>query len=171
MRYAPVLKQPSLFGEPYRYIIDACSIISQNPKSRYPRSVHEGLWDEIDALVKSHEIVTCRQIANEVLSGKKEDTAMRWVRGSGLVILEEDEFVQQRVSEVVNATPNLLRFGTMRSSSSGDAFIIAAAIEYGLIILTEENKRSSFKIPQVAASFDVEALSISELAEREGWHF
>lgn len=171
MRYAPVPKQPSLFGEPFRYIIDACSIISQNTKAQYPRSVYEGLWDEIDDLVKSRELVTCRQIANEVLSGKREDTAMRWVRSSGLVILEEDEFVQQRVSEVVNATPNLLRFGTMRGSSSGDAFIIAAAIEYSLIIVTEENKRSPFKIPQVAANFDVEALSVSELAEREGWHF
>lgn len=171
MRRVPTSRQLSLFGEPYRYIIDACSMITQNQSSLYPRSVHKGLWDQIDALVKSRELVTCRQIANEVLSGKEDDIACQWVKGSGLVILEEDESVQRNVAMVVNAVPELLRFGTMRKSSSGDAFIIATAIEYELVIITEENKRSPRKIPQVAARFGVKTLSISELAEREGWRF
>lgn len=171
MKYTPTPRQLALFSDHYRYIIDACSIISQNPKSLYPRSVHKGLWEEIDALVESREIVTCGQIANEVCSGKSDDIANRWVIDKGLYVLEEDEAVQRRVTEVVNATPKLLRFGTIRKSSSGDAFIIATALDYGLTIITEENKRSPFKIPQVAEQFGVESLSISELAEREGWSF
>ena len=171
MRYVPAPRQPSLFGEPYRYIIDACSMISQNSMRLYSRNVHKGLWEEIDALAASRELITCKQVANEILAGKKDDFAKQWIINGGLFVLDEDEFVQRRVADVVNETPKLLQFGTVRKSSSGDAFLIATAIEYGLVILTEENKRSPIKIPQVAASFGVESLSISELAEREGWRF
>lgn len=171
MRYVPAPRQPSLFGEPYRYVIDACSMICQNPASPCSRSAHKGLWEEIDALAASRELITCRQVANEILAGKEDDPARQWIISSGLFVLDEDEFVQRKVAEVVNATPELLRFGTVRKSSSGDAFLIATAIEYELVIITEESKRSPIKIPQVAARFGVESLSISELAECEGRRF
>ena len=172
MKYSPEPRQPTLFERTYKYIIDACSVISQNPSpALYPRNIYKGLWEEIDALAKSRKLVTCRQIANEIITGKREDTASRWIKRGNLVILEEGLSVQKTVADVVNATPQLLRFGTMRGSSSGDAFIIATAIEYNLVIITEEKKTSPYKIPQVANRFGVEALSISELAEREGWVF
>lgn len=170
MRYTPTARQDSLFGYPYRFIIDACSIISQNQNSTYPRQIHIGLWEAIDELVKKHEIVTCRQIATEVSSGKNDDLSKQWVSSSGIVILEEDRLVQEKVKEVVNATPKLLRFKTSRNSS-GDPFIIATAMEYGLTIVTEENQRSPIKIPQVAARFNIKSVSINELAQLEGWSF
>lgn len=102
---------------------------------------------------------------------EKDDPVKRWIIGSGLFVLDEDESVQRKVAEVVNATPKLLWFGAVRKSSSGDAFLIATAIEYGLVIITEESKRSPIKVSQVAALYGVESLSISELAEREGWRF
>lgn len=171
MRYIPSPKQLSLFAVPYKYIIDSCAIISQNLRSMYPRSVHKGLWEGIDSLVKTHELVICKQIESEILAGKRDDEAKEWVKNSDLVVLEEDEFVQRHVAEVVNSTPRLLRFGAARGTSSGDAFIIATAIEYGLIIVSQERKASPYKIPQVASKFGIETLDINELAEREGWSF
>lgn len=170
MKYTPAAIQDSLFGYPYRFIIDACSIISQNPNSTYPRHIYVGLWEAIDELVNKREIVTCRQIASEVSSGKNDDLSKQWVNNSGIVILEEDRLVQEKVKEVVNATPKLLRFKTTRNSS-GDPFIIATAMEFGLTIVTEENQRSPIKIPQVAAKFGIQAVSINELAQLEGWAF
>ena len=171
MKYVPTIRQASIFSEPYRYIIDACSIISQNPNGTYSRDVNIGLWNEIDALVKRREIVTCKQIADEVLSGKRSDPAKEWVESSGICVLVEDEFVQRKVREVVNRTPHLLRFKTTRNSSSGDAFIIATAIDYGLTIITEEKRSSPIKIPQVAERFGVKSLSIMGLAQSAGWTF
>lgn len=85
MRYMPTARQDSLFGCPYKFIIDACSIISQNPNSTYPRHIYVGLWEAIDDLVNRHEIVTCKQIASEVSSGKNDDISKRksrWARAS-----------------------------------------------------------------------------------------
>lgn len=171
MKYVPATRQASIFGEPHRYIIDACSIISQNPRGSYSRDVNIGLWKEIDALVERRELVTCRQIADEVLLGRKGDPARDWIENSGICILVEDEFVQEKVREVVNGAPRLLRFKTARNTSSGDAFIIATAIDYGLTIITEEKRSSPIKIPQVAKKFGVESVSIMGLAQNEGWTF
>lgn len=170
MRYTPTARQDSLFGCPYKFIIDACSIISQNPNSTYPRHIYVGLWEAIDDLVNRHEIVTCKQIASEVSSGKNDDISKQWISNSGIVILEEDKLVQEKVKEVVNATPKLLRFKTSHNSS-GDPFIIATAMENNLTIVTEENQRSPIKIPQVAEKFGVKSVSINELAQLKGWSF
>ena len=55
--------------------------------------------------------------------------------------------------------------------SSSDAFLIATAMAYGLTIVTEEDKKSYKKIPQVAASFGVDSINIIELCAKEGKEF
>lgn len=171
MKYVRSIRQESLVRSQYKYIIDACSIISQNPRGSYPRDVHVGLWKEIEALVDRRQIVTCRQIVREVSFGKRGDLAKKWIDDSKIEILVEDEFVQNRVVEVVNGSPGLLHFKTTRKTSSGDAFLIATAMDYGLTIITEEKPTSPIKIPQVARRFGVDSISISELAQKEGWTF
>ena len=171
MRYISEPRQSSIFDINFKYIIDACSVFSQNVGASYPRTVYKGLWDEIDGLARTRELVICRQIANEILSGKKDDLAKEWLRNSGILIIDEDRLVQKKVERVVNTAPQLLRFGTIRKSSSGDAFLIATAMDYHLTIITEENKRSPVKIPQVAQKLGVDSMSISELAESRGWSF
>ena len=55
--------------------------------------------------------------------------------------------------------------------SSGDAFLIATAMKYGLTVITEESKKGEKKIPYVCKSLNVPCIDILGLCEREGWQF
>jgi len=71
----------------------------------------------------------------------------------------------------VNNNP-LLKFKNPDSgSSSGDAFLIAAAAVYGLTILSEEKKKAMGKIPYIANKLGLQTVNINELCEQEKWTF
>ena len=53
----------------------------------------ESLWASIDELVKRKEIVTCGQIAREIIG---DNLAARWVSESGTGIITEDELVKEK---------------------------------------------------------------------------
>lgn len=167
MRYRREPEQLPLFGPPYRFIIDACSIFAQNPNSSFPRKVHASLWQRIDDLVANQEVVTCGQVRREVLD--TGDLASQWVQNSGLVVIEEDEAIQGAVAKVVNKCPKLLNFNKVKSS--GDAFLIATAMVYGLAIITEEKKSSPQRIPQVAERFGIKSYNLNEFCVLQGWEF
>ena len=65
----------------------------------------------------------------------------------------------------------MIVFSGNTGTSSGDAFLIATAMKYGLIVITEENPDSPVKIPQVCKSYGIDAVNITELSEKEGWKF
>ena len=76
----------------------------------------------------------------------------------------------QRYSLVTYAAyPQLVDFKQMKSS--GDAFLIATAIKYGLTVITEENKKGEKKIPFVCRDLRVPCVDILGLCENEGWSF
>lgn len=169
MRYQPQPYQPELFPPSYKYIIDANIVFAQNPSPQpYPRDVWPGMWELIDELVKSKEIVTCRQVSREI--HPSGDRASQWFEKIGIHVLQEIKPIQDLVVRIVNENPNMLKFSN-RASSSADPFIIASAIHHDLVIVTQESKNSPRKIPQIAAKYGVESVNISELCEREGWKF
>lgn len=157
--------QTTLFQLPYRYIMDSCSIFSQKSDEPYRRSVYNTLWQNIDALLKSKDIVICSEIKDEV-----EDEELKlWLQMNGCEVLELDPVIQIYVSKIVNEHPNLLNFTNMKSS--GDVFLIATAMKFGIAVITEENKNSPKKIPKICEAYNISCYNLTELAEKEGWTF
>lgn len=171
MKFTKTPQQLDLESLGYQYIMDICSILSQNDGFLYPRRVHVGLWREIDKLASERRLVVCSQIEKEVKRGARDDLAKEWLNISGVRIIVESPGVQQCLRQIVNAQPKLLKFGDTRECSSGDAFLIATAMFYNLAIITEEKKTSPYIIPQVASSFGIKTYSLNELAEENGWEF
>lgn len=168
MKFTKTPQQLEFESLGYQYIMDTCSILSQNDGFLYPRRVHVGLWREIDKLASERRLVVCSQIEKEV---KRGALAKAWLNSSGVRVIVESPGVQQCLRQIVNAQPKLLKFGDTRECSSGDAFLIATAMFYNLAIITEEKKTSPYKIPQVASSFGIKTYSLNELAEENGWEF
>jgi len=63
-----------------------------------------------------------------------------------------------------------LKFTEGPRQSSGDAFLIATAIVYKLIIITEENPKKVGKIPDIASQCGVKVVNINGLCEKK-WTF
>ena len=128
------MEQLRLIPLPYKYIIDSCSVFSQKPDEPNRRRVFKGLWQNIDDMIKEQIIVTCSEIESEI----KDDDLVEWLHRQQCIVLPITDEVQQNVRKIVNEHPELIDFS--KCKSSGDAFLIATAMEYGLTVITEEKK-------------------------------
>ena len=159
------LEQQSMFAPPYRYIIDTCSILSKKSDEPHRRTVYSTLWERIDQLVQEQAVITCSEIRDEV----EDDDLQQWLARHRCVVLDIDDGIQLLVARVVSEHPELIDF--KNAKSSGDAFLIATAMKYDLSVITEENKTSPKKIPQICQAYGIHCYNITELAEKEGWQF
>ena len=147
------------------YVIDTSSILSQKDDRRYRLNVWPTLWNKISDLVKEKRIITCSEIFEEV----QDDLPQKWYNDLNGFVLPINNEIQKKVVEVVTSNPQMINFKQIKSS--GDAFLIATAMEYNLTVITEENKDSSKKIPQVCKNLNIPCIDILGLCVREGWHF
>jgi predicted regulator of amino acid metabolism with ACT domain len=156
------MSQPSLSK---KYIFDTSSFLSQKDNEPHRRRLYKRLWENIDELIHQGCIVTCSEVKEEI----KDEDIKEWFIGINCEVLDINEAVQKNVIKVVTTKPELIDFKQIKSS--GDAFIIATAMEYGLIVVTEENKDSPKKIPQVCEALGIKSIDINGLCEEEGWEF
>lgn len=159
------MEQLSLFPLPYKYIIDSSSIFSQKPDEPNRRRVYKGLWQRIDGYIKDQVIVTCSEIESEI----KDKELINWLHSQQCEILPITDEIQNNVRKIVNEHPALIDFS--KCKSSGDAFLIATAMAYGLTIITEENQNSPKKIPAICKSYNIPCVNITELCSKENWEF
>ena len=161
------MSQLELFPTPYKYIIDASSIISQKNNEKHRRQVYKKMWEQIEKYMEKQIIVTCSEIAEEV----KDKDIKNWLTTHNCIILDIDDEIQHNVRKIVTEHFKMIDFSEKKGSSSGDAFLIATAIKYNLIIITEENPIKQNKIPQICKNYNIETLNITEFCEKEGWVF
>lgn len=160
----------SLFDEPppYRYLIDTSALLSQKDKDeKFYRHVHVTLWEKIDELIRNQIIVSCSEVREEIYY--QDDEMAEWFRRIGCLCFEIDNDIQREVRRILHSHPELISFA--KNKSSGDAFLIATAMKRNLTIITEENRRSPYKIPMVCESLKQDCIDIYTLCEREGWQF
>lgn len=164
---ALIPNQLNLFDEPlpYKYIIDTSAILSQKPDEKHRRTRFKSLWKNIDELIKQQIIILSTEIMEEVDDKDIKDS----LKKQNCKIIEVDEEVQANVAKVVTKRPGLVDF--KQNKSSGDAFLIATAMKYGLTVITEENPDKQSKIPKVCECLGVHCIDILGLCELEDWAF
>ncbi|MBR4435665.1 MAG: DUF4411 family protein [Clostridia bacterium] len=162
------MEQLTMFPPPYKYLIDASSIFAQKITDSMPRAVHNSMWKRIDESIREKTIVTCSEIEEEVHGDK---VVGRWLIELQCDILQIDDEVQYNVRRIVTEHPQMIAFSSKNGSSSGDAFLIATAMKYGLIIITEENKTKNNKIPIICSDYGIRTVNLTELCIEEGWRF
>jgi len=106
--------------------------------------------------MRSHSIVTCSEIFEEI----KDKEIKEWIFSQQCTVLEIDDDIQNNVRKIVTENPKMIEFTGKSGTSSGDAFLIATAMKYGLIIITEENKDKQMKIPQISKKYGITSLNI-----------
>ena len=151
--------------ENVKYIIDTSSILAQKDDEPHRRKINKTLWNNIDNLIAEGRILTCSEIIEEV----NDKELKQWFVSLKGIILPIDDDVQNNVKKVVTTNPQLIDFKKIKSS--GDAFLIATAMKYGLTVITEESKTGEKKIPFVCKNLKVPCVDILGLCEAEGWNF
>jgi hypothetical protein len=133
------------------------------------------LWQEIDGLVNSGELVSVEEVYNE--SQRRLDSAHlnSWIERNKVIFspptepemafvveLFEIEHFQQLVSEDA-----ILRGGFV-----ADPWLIARARVLGGCVVTEEkHKPNAAKIPNVCEHFGIDYCNIETLLTRKAWRY
>src|ERR1019366_2064449 len=85
------------------------------------------------------------------------------------ILLPTDGAIIGRVRSVLTSHPKLV--GALKNRSGADPFVIAAAMEHSLVVVTGEamGTESRPRIPFVCSEVGVPCISFVELIKSEGW--
>jgi Domain of unknown function (DUF4411) len=103
---------------------------------------------------------------------KKDDDASHWAKGqTGLFVpLEED--IQLATVDILRLRPRSVGRGNQRNGA--DPFVIALAMVYDGVVVTEEHATNNLAkphIPDVCQDLKVPCLSLVGFIQQQGWTF
>jgi rRNA maturation endonuclease Nob1 len=152
-------------SEETKYLIDACSIINQNTRDRFPRKVFPSLWDKIGELIAKHIIIVCKTTYDEI----QDSDLKTWLKQNKYYSIGADQETEDNVGIINNVNPQIQT--SKRRLSEADIVLIATAMQYGLTIITEESKLSDKKIPAICKKHEVKSINIIDLCIEKNWKF
>jgi hypothetical protein len=101
----------------------------------YPPDVFPALWENLDQLIDSGEVVAPEEVLNELEA--KEDDLFAWARERrDLLFVPLDEDQMAATTEILREFPRLV--GELADRNRADPFVIALARVRGLVVVSEE---------------------------------
>ena len=154
------------------YVLDSCTLIALFKHyfpGRFP-----SLWENFDALVSEHRIISVAEVKNE-LAGHG-DRLSDWVSDHRELFPEPTSNEASFVNEIfrVRHFKTLIRLSQQQLGKPvADPFVIAKANfqEDGCVVTEEVKKPNAARIPNVCEHFDVPCLNLEAFMEHENWSF
>lgn len=140
------------------YVIDASALIDASKNYPLDKKTFQSIWDKISELFKQDKLISNFEIMEEL----KDKDLSDWIKPYKNKFLPLDENIQKRTTEILKQFPNIININkNKKSTSNGDPFLIATAIERNGVIVTNE-KNSINKIPYVSQFFNVETINLTQ---------
>jgi len=157
-------------GSP-KYAIDSCSLIRL--KEVYPVDLFSPIWGKISELADSGRLISCEEIFDELESMQGDgDEVLDWASAHRSIFYPLDENVQRKATEILAIHPHLLDL--KKGKSSGDPFLIATAMIYECIVVSDENPSGGprkVKIPDVCNYHSLKCIRLLDMLRAEGIRF
>jgi len=140
----------------------------------YPKAF-KTFWQQLDALVAGGEVVSVREVQNELKRVSHSEHLDEWLDANkGLFsgpTEDELEFVAE-IFKIDHFRQLVGRHQVLVGNPAADPFVIARAKILGGCVVTEEKlKPNAAQIPNVCDHFDIECVNLEGLIEAEGWEF
>ncbi len=149
------------------YWFDTCSFTQL--RRVYPRENFERVWELIETLATQGRIKSVEDVLLELQD--QDDDVATWATGHSDLFVDLELPIQQQARAILARFPTLLSFRNARGSSSADPFLVACAIVYGGIIVTEEQRSGGpprVKIPDVCEQLNIRCFKLLEVLRCEG---
>ena len=163
------------------YVFDTSSLRSL--QHFYPR-VFKSIWDGLDDLVAQQEMISTREVFNELERQAVSDEVLKWAKnhkamfatptGAELLFVAEI-FKIKHFQGLIGAQQRL------KGTPVADPFVIACArINQGTVVTEEGWQRGSkslalkpnaAKIPNVCSHFKIPCIDLEEFMHQQGWAF
>lgn len=135
----------------------------------YPRDVFPALWERLDAMLASDEIVCSDEVLREL--SKQEDDLTSWLKSRPDTFLELTEPIQDATNEILAKHPYIAKELARRTHA--DPFVVAVAKVNDCTVVTQENRGTAAKprIPFVCESLGIPCIDVITFIRQEGWTF
>lgn len=151
-----------------KYTIDASSINDFLQLDRaYDKEVFASPWKYIDECCESGEIISHKEVYDEIMMGGIPDI-MKWAKNKSNFFKDYDlPNEPDFISKIGERFPVFL-YQKKESSVHADPWLVAQAKINRLIIITSEKRNNNSRIPYVADQFGVKTVDIVGFFKEKG---
>lgn len=150
------------------YVIDTNALIDLW-RRRYPRDVFPTLWQKIEELISSGELVAPQEVLSELQT--QHDELHGWAKKQNCFKdLDADQI--RHVKRILKEFPSLI--DERKTVPDADPFVIALAQAKDWKVVSSENPAgasSRKRIPDVCLHYGVTCLSLLEFFRDRQWNF
>ena len=157
-----------------KYVFDSASLINLF-KHYYPERFPT-LWEKFDILVSEEELISVREVFNEI--GSSEDSLANWAKEKkNILFLETTAEEFKFVAEIFQVRhfhfqAMIRKQERLKGKPVADPFVIARAkILNACVVTQEKNTENAAKIPNVCEHFEIPCINLEGFMEKENWTF
>lgn len=145
-----------------KYAIDACALIEASKVYPLDKKSFAHVWDKFSEMFGGNSLISSIEVFDEL----KDKDLQTWIKKHKSCFLPLSESVQKKTTEILASYPELVKIRPKRSSSNGDPFLIATAIENGCIVVTNERlgdeNTKDYRIPNICKKYDTPYISLND---------
>jgi predicted nucleic acid-binding protein len=148
------------------YCLDTSSLIAAWVE-RYPIDHFPRLWDHIGNGLSKGELWVHENVIDELL--KRSSDLAKWLKDYPDAIIPFERSIQLRSRNILSQYPGLVR--EHKAAFSADPFVIAAAIERKLTVVTEESQGTVAKpkIPYICDAEGCQCIRLLDMIRAKAW--
>ena len=154
------------------YVFDTSSIRSLQ---HFYSSVFKTIWDGLDGLVQQQNLISTREVWNELGRQKVSADVLAWAKHNKQIFTTPNAAELQFVAQIFQIKHFQSLIGEqqrLKGTPVADPFIIACAkIKNGTVVTEEQLKPNAAKIPNVCAHFKVPCIDLEKFMQQQGWTF
>ena len=156
------------------YVFDTSSL--SKLKHFFP-GVFKSVWTGLDGLVQAGELISTREVWNEIERGDVDPHTNQWLKDRKQIFTtpttDETRFVAQ-ILQMPHFQALIGEKQRLMGTPVADPFVIACAkIRKGTVVTEERFKTNAAKIPNVCQhpSVTVPCIDLETFMQRQGWSF
>lgn len=156
------------------YVFDTSSL--SKLKHFFP-GVFKSVWAGLDALVKSGDLISTREVWNEIERGDVDPHTNKWLKDRKQIFTtptsDEQRFVA-RIFQIPHFQSLIGEKQRLTGTPVADPFVIACAkVRKGTVVTEERLKPNAAKIPNVCEhpSVNVPCIDLEKFMQKQGWSF
>ena len=164
-----------LFMEDIVYVIDTSALINLENIFKYDNPVFKAIWEEIDNLIMSDNLITLDFVQEEINSYEGDREFLRewiknWKKKKKFIIITDETIVNEAIP-IINQEYNtgfLNKNKLANGKDEADPYLIAYCKQNNFILITDESKYKSNKIPAIADKNGVRSINLSDFFNERG---
>ena len=152
----------NLYNQNTIYIIDMSSL--KELHDRYPKNVFPTIWQKIASLIQEGQVHSHIEVHREIKNTiYPKDKLLQWSNKNKRIFASIDDCQNNQIQNIrLEYNLSYWQNEMNRPAPWADPYLIAMAICEKAIIITQEHKTKSNRIPPIALQFRIRSLNLLE---------